>query len=67
MQVKPPRRTRTGWLLPVDGDGGPAAFAIEAKSLLIRSLTFTSQGTRFVELARNLESRPTLAVPEPRC
>jgi hypothetical protein len=67
MQVKPPRRTRTGWLLPVAGDGGPAAFAIEAKSLLIQSLTLATQGTRIVELARNLESRPRLAVPEPRC
>ena len=67
MQVKPPRRTRTGWLLPVAGDGGPATFAIDGKSLLIRSLTLTTQGTRIVEYARPLASRPTLAVPEPRC
>jgi hypothetical protein len=67
MRVKPPRRTRTGWLLPVAGDGGPATFAIDGKSMLIRSLTLASQGTRIVEYARTLASRPQLALPEPRC
>ena len=65
MQVKSPRRTRTGWLLPVAGDGGPGTFAIDGKSMLIRSLT--TQGTRIVEHAHTLESSPTLPASEPRC
>jgi hypothetical protein len=67
MQVKAPRRTATGWLLPVAGDGGPATFVIDAKSMLIKSLTLTTQGTHIVEQVRSLGSRPTLAMPEPRC
>jgi hypothetical protein len=67
MRVRPPRRTRTGWLLPVVGVGGPATFAVDRESLLIRSLTLTTQGMRIVEHARALKSRPAPAVPEPRC
>jgi hypothetical protein len=63
MRVSSPRRTPTGWLLPVAGDGGPATFAIDGASLLIRSVT----AARVVERARTLESRPTLPVPKPVC
>jgi hypothetical protein len=67
MQVEAPRRTRTGWLLPVIGVGGPGTFAIDGKSMLIQSLTITTQGTRILEHAHTLASSPKLAVPEPRC
>ena len=58
MQVKSPRRTGTGWLLPVVGVGGPGTFAIDGKSLLMRSLTITTQGMRIVEHARALDRVP---------
>jgi hypothetical protein len=63
MHVGSPRQTSTGWLLPVAGDGGPATFAIDGASLLIRSVT----SARVVEQARTLRSRPMLASPKPLC
>jgi hypothetical protein len=68
MTVKAPRRTSAGWLLPVVIDGGPATFAIDGKSMLIRSITITAQqGSRIVEQVGALRSVPRLLVPEPRC
>jgi hypothetical protein len=67
MRVSSPRRTRTGWLLPVAGDGGPVTFAIDGTSLLLGKITVVGPGARVVEHARTLESRPTLASPKPRC
>ncbi len=67
MQVKHPRRTQTGWLLPIVVDDGPLAFVIDGRSMLIRSFNLTTQGTRIVEQAHNLNSAPALLVPQPRC
>jgi hypothetical protein len=68
MRVSSPRRTGSGWLLPVAGDGGPVTFVIDGASLLIRSVTVTGRGAPpIVEHVHTLESPPTLASPKPRC
>jgi hypothetical protein len=67
MQVKSPRRTGSGWLLPVAGDGGPVTFAIDGTSLLLRTITVATQASHIVEHAVTLTSHPTLASAEPRC
>jgi hypothetical protein len=67
MQVKHPRRTQTGWLLPIVVDDGPLVFVIDGRSMLIRSFNLSTQGSRIVEQAHNLSSAPTLLVPQPRC
>jgi len=68
MRVGSPRRSGSGWLLPVAGDGGPATFVIDGASLLIQSITVTGPGAPpIVEHAHTLESPPTLASPKPRC
>ena len=67
MKVKSPRRTRTGWLLPVANGGGPVTFAIDGASLLLRTITIATPALHIVEHAVSLTSRPTLASPKPRC
>lgn len=66
MRVGAPRRTATGWLLPVVLEDGALAFAIDGTTLLIRSLD-PAQGAGAVEHAESLRSAPRLLVPEPRC
>jgi hypothetical protein len=67
MRVQRPRRTASGWLLPVVGDGGHTVFLIDAKSMLLRSITIADGGRRIVERASALRSTPTLLTPQPRC
>jgi hypothetical protein len=67
MRVGAPRRTSTGWLLPVVADGDRGTFAIDGKSLFVRSFTLRSQGADVLEQATTLRSTPKLLVPEPRC
>jgi len=69
MIVKAPRRTASGWLLPVVIDGAPAALAIDGKSLLIHTISIgaATPGTRVVEHVAVLRSAPKLFVPEPVC
>ena len=67
MRVKSPRRTASGWLLPVVSDGSDLTFAIDGKSSLISTLTVVEQGSRVVEQVRSLRKAPALATPQPRC
>jgi hypothetical protein len=67
MRVKAPQRKPGGWLLPVVDPDGPVTFAIDATSLLIRSVTLATPGQRVVEHVAVLRSAPRLLVPKPRC
>jgi hypothetical protein len=67
MRVEHPRRTRSGWLLPVVGDGGHTVLTIDAKSMLLRSITVAAGGRRVLERVSALRSRPILFTPQPRC
>ena len=66
-RVNAPRRTATGWELPVSSKGEPAVLVIDPKSLLLRSIVVTSAQTRYVEQVRALRPAPRLAFPSPRC
>ena len=67
MKLERPRRTAGGWLLPVVSDGGPFLFAIDRKSMLIRSITIGAGGKRVLERVGALRSVPRLLLPKPRC
>ena len=67
MKLERPRRTASGWLLPLVSDGGPFLFAIKGKSMLIRSITIGAGGKRVLERVGTLRSVPRLLVPKPRC
>ena len=65
-RVNAPRRTATGWRLPVSANGEPAVFVIDRKSL-IRSIVVTTPQTRYVEKVSVLRPSPKLAYPTRRC
>jgi hypothetical protein len=67
MRVKQPRRMRGGWLLPAVGDGGQTVFTIDAKSMLLRSITVASAGKQVLERVSALRSAPILLTPQPHC
>ena len=67
MRLQRPRRTASGWLLPVVGDGGHTVFLIDAKSMLLRSITIANGGKRILERVSALRSAPILLTPHPRC
>jgi hypothetical protein len=67
MHAGAPRRTPSGWLLPVVVEDDPGTFAIEGKTMLVRSLTISTHGSRILEHVVALRSVPTLLIPEPRC
>jgi hypothetical protein len=67
MRVRAPRRTPAGWALPVVAAGDAGTFAIDGRSLLVRSFTLDSQGAAVVEKATALHSTPKLPDPRPRC
>jgi hypothetical protein len=67
MRVQQPRRTRSGWLLPVVGDGGQTVFTIDAKSMLLRSIKVASAGKQVLEHVSALRSAPILLTPQPHC
>jgi hypothetical protein len=67
MRVQRPRRTAGGWLLPAVGDGVQTVFLIDAKSLLLRSVTIAAPGRRVLERVSRLRSAPSLFTPQPRC
>lgn len=67
MRVRAPHRVPGGWVLPVVAAGDSGTFAIDGKSLLVRSFTLDSQGAAVLEKATTLHSTPTFPDPEPRC
>jgi hypothetical protein len=66
-RVKAPRRTPTGWRLPVSISGETAVFVIDRKSLLIRSIVVTNPQMSYVEHVSALRPAPRLAFPTRRC
>jgi hypothetical protein len=66
-RVKAPRRTPTGWRLPVSISGETAAFVIDRKSLLIRSIVVANPQMSYVEHVTALRPAPRLAFPTRRC
>jgi hypothetical protein len=67
MKLERPRRTASGWLLPVVSDGAPFLLAIDGTSMLIRSITIGAGGKRVLERVGTLRSVPRLLLPKPRC
>jgi hypothetical protein len=66
-RVLAPRRTASGWLLPVVSDGQRGSFAV-ARSHRVRTITVAlPSGSRVVEQVEALSAAPSLPNPEPRC
>jgi hypothetical protein len=73
MKVKRPSSTAAGWLLPVlakgkfDKAAHTLVYTIARKTLQVKSVSMTSNGTRIVEYVTALKAAPKLPVPKPRC
>jgi len=67
LRVKAPRSAGTTWKLDVLASNQPATFVIDKRSLRVKSVTFSNNGSTFTEAVRTLKSAPKLAVPALLC
>lgn len=67
VDVFPPRRTATGWLLRVRTGATAATYDIDRATLLIRSIKALARGRSTTETLQSLRSAPALISPTPRC
>jgi hypothetical protein len=63
----PPQRTSTGWLMRVRTGATAATYDIDRATLQISSIKALARGRSTTESLRSLSSAPVLISPAPRC